>query len=108
MSLHSWTNGGENVLALRVINADGTSGPNNDFKNPTEPGSIVECSDWDPTPECGNGLYCWPWGHGRSGKLHSGKKIWQVVSYELNEYVPLNGKVKCKRLKIIFSGTQSE
>ena len=43
------------VLVLRTVNADGTS--HNGFQWPIEVGAVVECPDWDPKPECGNGLH---------------------------------------------------
>ncbi len=95
------------MLAVRVINADKTSGPNNNFVNSIEVGSVITAPDWDPKPECGNGIHGWLWGMGRSGKNHAGNKIWQVVEVP-DDGVNLGGKWKWKWVKVVYSGTQAE
>ena len=57
--IHQWTNGTDHVLVLRYLNSDATS--YGGFQNPVEPGSVVTAPDWDPEPECGNGLHGWAW-----------------------------------------------
>ncbi|WP_445081510.1 DUF7666 domain-containing protein [Martelella alba] len=43
----------DTVLVLRTCNSDMTS--RNDFVWPES--GLVECPDWEPTEECGNGLH---------------------------------------------------
>ena len=104
--IHEWTNGGDSVLVLRVINMDGTSGPKNNFMNSTEVGAIIKCPDWDETRVCGNGLHGWPWGVGRKDKYHHENKIWQVVKADPKKGVHIGGKAKWPEFEVVYSGNQ--
>ncbi len=96
-----------NMLAVRVINANKTSGPNHDFINSVEVGSIITAPDWNPSPQCGNGIHGWLWGIGRDGKFPQGDKIWQVVEVP-DDGVQIEGKWKWKSVKVVYSGTEPE
>lgn len=92
------------VLVLRTSNADGTSRHDPRFHwNP--PGEITEAPDWDPTPECGNGLHGALKGQGW-GDLFNWEEgaLWHVVEVEESEVVDLDGKVKFPRGIVIFAG----
>ncbi|NJL72287.1 MAG: hypothetical protein HC888_12240 [Candidatus Competibacteraceae bacterium] len=56
----TWTNGGKEVLILRMCKKDGSS--SHGFVYPTKVGKRVTAKDWMPIKECGNGLHGWPWG----------------------------------------------
>jgi hypothetical protein len=84
------------VRVLRTCNADGTS--HNGFQWPLEVGAMVECPDWNPLAECGNGL------HG----LAEGKGDWKLLDWspdakalilevEADTIIELDGKVKFPR-----------
>jgi hypothetical protein len=84
---HQWTNGGEEVLLLRCINADGTS--YGGFVNSVTVGERIEAPDWDGGEnKCGGGLHGWPWGIGiGGGKNPDYAGIWQVLGCKPSEIV---------------------
>jgi hypothetical protein len=94
---------GQKVLVLRTCRADGTS--YGGFFWPES--GPVDCPDWQPTPECGNGLHGLLWGEGDGTLLNWGKDArWKVVEVEDEAIVSLNGKVKFPRGNVLHTGTQ--
>ena len=68
----------------------------------------VECPDWSPRAECGNGLHGWLWGE---GDLSAGGGVWEdpnarwlVVRVLAADIVELNRKVKFPRGEVVFCG----
>lgn len=63
--------------AKKTVTVLRTCGPNGEahggFKWPLEVGAVVECPDWQPTPECGHGL------HG----LLDGQGDWDLLDWSL-------------------------
>ena len=91
------------VCVLRSADKDRQS--RNSFQWPAT--GAVECSDWDPKPECGHGLHGLLWGIGDWSLCRCSDKdaVWQVVEVEESLLVSLNGKVKFPRGIVIYSGT---
>ena len=91
----------ETVLVLRTCAADMTS--HGGFRWPEK--GKVEAPDWDPVPECGNGLHGFLWGEG-DGSLASfdASARWLVVSVEADAVVELEGKVKFPRGTVLHCG----
>ncbi len=89
-------------LVLRACNEDMSS--KNNFKWPTS--GVVECPDWDPVPECGNGLHGWLYGHGdgSANDYWAENDKWLVVSVETSTIVRLEGKVKFQKGDVLFCG----
>ena len=84
------------VRVLRTCKADGTS--YNGFKWPLEEGAVVECPDWKPLAECGNGLHGLLDGEGDWGLLDwSVEAKALVVEVEAGTIVEIGGKVKFPR-----------
>ena len=74
-----------------------------DFKWPES--GLVSAPDWDPKPECGNGLHGLLWGEGDGSLLNWDKDAkWLVV--EIEEYVDIQGKVKFPSGNVVFAGNQ--
>ena len=101
---HNWTDGGDRVLILRRINADGTSYNGFDgWGEPTEIGKVVTCPDWEPQNKCGGGLHGWPWGMGL-GDGHEYSIIddrWLVVAARPEDVVgELENGQKCKAREV--------
>ena len=91
------------VLVLRNCKSDMTS--HNGFKWP-ETGH-VEAPDWDPKPECGNGLHGLLWGEGVGSLLYKGEGTkWLVLEVDEEGIINLDGKVKFKECDIKFCGSQ--
>ena len=84
---------------LRTCNANGTA--YGGFVWPEK--GLVECPDWKPTANCGNGLHALLNGQGNAGLINLGDVRWQLVGFD--EYVDLNGKVKFPRCEVA-SGSQ--
>jgi len=86
------------VLVLRSCKADMTS--KNGFVWPKA--GPVECADWNPKPECGNGL------HGLSlGQQDPGvwlEELCQVVRVAEGDIVDLRGKVKFPKGVVVYTG----
>jgi hypothetical protein len=69
----------------------------------------VSAPDWDPKPECGNGLHGALWGEGDGTLLNwAPDAVWQVVEVEAALLVDLKGKVKFPRGVVVYSGTREE
>ena len=85
--------------ALRTCAADMTS--HGGFQWPTE--GRVEAPDWDPRPQCGNGLHGLLMGKG-DGSLcdWSSDAKWLVVG--IDEWVDLDGKVKFPAATVLYVG----
>jgi hypothetical protein len=66
----------------------------------------VECKDWDPRAECGNGLHGLLKAEGQSDhlRMYGEDPAWQVVMVELSTVVDLGGKIKVPRGVVIFTG----
>ena len=89
------------ALVLRTCNSDMTS--RNGFIWPKS--GPVECPDWTPSLECGNGLHGALWGQGNGSLLDwSLDAVWQVVQIE--ERVDLDGKVKFPRGIVVHTGNR--
>ena len=93
----------EKHLILRTCNADMTS--RYGFKWPRS--GHVAAPDWNPAPECGNGLHGFLRGEG-DGDLAdwSSDAVWLVA--EVETYVDLEGKVKFPAAHVIFAGSRLE
>ena len=65
----------------------------------------VAAPDWDPAPECGNGLHGFLRGEG-DGDLAdwSSDAVWVVA--EVETFVDLGGKVKFPAAEVIFAGSR--
>ena len=88
---------------LRTCNADMSS--RNGVIWPRE--GVVECPDWKPTTECGNGLHGALWGEGDGALLSwEADAVWVVAG--VDEWIDLNGKVKFQRADVVFSGPRDE
>ena len=96
----------ESVYVLRCVPPNMRT--TRDFLWP-ESGS-VECSDWKPTAECGNGLHGWLWGEGdlsaSGGVWEMTDAKWLVVRVAKADVVDLGGKVKFPRGEVVFCGTR--
>ena len=89
------------VLVLRTCASNRTS--HEGFTWP-ESGPI-ECPDWKPTAECGNGLHGCLWGEGDGTLLDwSPDARWLVVEVRASEVVDLAGKVKFPRGVVVHCG----
>ena len=90
------------VLVLRTCAADMTS--RNDFRWPES--GHVEAPDWDPTPECGDGLHGLLWGKGDANLMAHVKpdSKWLVVEVDATLIVDLGDKVKFPRGNVIHAG----
>lgn len=95
----------DETFVLRTCCSDGRS--YNNFKWPKR--GPVKCPDWDPAPECGNGLHGALLGNG-DGTLFNWSKnaLWQIVKVKKSEIVDLGGKVKFPRGYVLFTGNQKE
>src|ERR1700690_4396926 len=93
------------VLVLRTCGANMTS--KNGFKWPEK--GAVECHDWLPTAECGNGLHGFLWGEGDGGLANwAADAKWLVVSVLEKEIVLIDRKVKFPRGNVVFCGGRKE
>jgi hypothetical protein len=93
----------EKHLILRTCNANMTS--RNGFKWPRS--GHVAAPDWNPAPECGNGLHGFLRGEGNGGLADwSSDAVWLVA--EVETYVDLEGKVKFPAANVIFAGSRLE
>jgi hypothetical protein len=102
---HNWTDGGDRVLILRRINADGTSyGGFNGWGEQSTINNVVACHDWSPRNKCGGGLHGWPWGMGL-GDGHDYSIIddrWLVIAARPEDVVgELEGGHKCKAREVV-------
>jgi|GEM_PF-2882875 len=91
------------AYVIRTSAADGRS--HNGFIWPREIGATVECPDWAPTNECGNGLHGCLDGVGDWSLLSSAPDaLWWVIGVRREECIDLGGKVKFPRGKIAYAG----
>ena len=89
------------VYVLRTCASDMTS--HGGFKWPES--GPVEAPDWDPKPECGNGLHGLLWGEGHGALLDwSPSARWLVIKVPGSDIVDLDGKVKFPRGEVVFCG----
>jgi len=93
------------MLVLRTCNDDMTS--YNGFVWPVS--GPVSCVDWDPNPECPNGLHGLAWGKsdGRLSPWYTTKK-WLVVYVEDKDVVDLDGEVKFPNGDVVFCGDRKD
>jgi hypothetical protein len=116
---HTWTDGGDKVLILRRIDANGTSNSQRlvngqsvtrePFRWPDGINVEVQCDDWDPRPVCGGGLHGWAWGMG----LGDGADYdiiadrWLVLAADPADVVgelEKGWKCKCRRAIKLYDG----
>jgi hypothetical protein len=65
----------------------------------------VECPDWKPVAECGNGLHGLLWGEGDASLLNwSDDANWLVVEVAAADVVTINRKVKFPRGVVVYCG----
>ena len=65
----------------------------------------VECPDWKPVAECGNGLHGFLRGCGHHKLANwTDRAVWLVVEVKTSEIVSLEGKIKVPRGRVIYSG----
>ena len=109
--IHTWTNGGEEVLILKcvppggIVSGTGSDGTGYRFEWPLAVGMLVEAPDWDPAPRCGGGLHGWAWGLAiGDGKEPDWGAEWIVFGAKPEDVVDLGGKVKAKQGVIRFIG----
>jgi len=102
--LHKWTNGGDEVLLLKFVGADGLSysgadraGKSVEFKWPLEVGAVVEAPDLRDDDLCGGGLHGWAWGHGvGTGKEPDWQATWIVFGCDPQHVrLAVQDKPKC-------------
>lgn len=90
-------------LVLRTCRPDMTS--HSGFVWPRE--GRAAAPDWDPRPECGNGLHGLLCGQGDAGLLDwSDDAVWMVVEPD-GEIVNLSGKVKFSAAEVLFAGDRA-
>ncbi len=91
----------ETTYVLRTCAADMTA--NGGFVWPKN--GPVECPDWNPQPECGNGLHGLLMGEGDAQLLSWAPDAkWLVVAVAAKNVVDLNGKVKFPRGEVVYCG----
>ncbi|CAB4126938.1 hypothetical protein UFOVP75_46 [uncultured Caudovirales phage] len=89
-------------LILRTCNADMSS--RNGFVWPVS--GHVQCPDWSPVPECGNGLHGLLWGEGDNHLDFNDTAKWLVVEVLNTDIVDLGGKVKFPRGTVVHVGNR--
>jgi hypothetical protein len=97
LDFHKHANDAGEVLILRRIPQNRIT--HSGFVWPSGVGSFVECSDWEPTQKCGNGLHGWPWGFGLGDGCDYDiiGDIWLVVGCKPEDVIgELEGGAKCK------------
>ena len=87
------------MYVLRKINEDGK---HYNFKWPMEINTIVECPDWNPEPQCGNGFHGLLEGNG-SWSLLQGFH-WAILDVDEQDIIDLDDKVKFSKCKIVHIG----
>lgn len=92
-------------LILRNCDAGGKS--RKGFQWDTTIGGTTKATDWNPTPECGQGLHGWLWGEGNASvSSYNDSPIWLVC--EIKEYVTIGSdKVKFPLAKTLFVGNMA-
>jgi len=78
-----------------------------DFQWPSS--GLVSVPDWDPKPECGNGLHGLLSGEG-DGSLLSKKNTakWMVIAVVKSEVVQIDSKVKVPKAYVVFVGSKKD
>ena len=106
IELHQWTHTGEKVLFVRRCDKNMKS--YGGFVWPKE--GKLACSDWDPAPNCGNGLHGWPWGIGIGlGSDFENDDVWQVTAANPEDVSEIEfGKCKYKECEILLTGSMLE
>jgi hypothetical protein len=99
------------IRVLRTVKSDLTSYGGFKYPEWNDEPVYVECPDWNPTIECGNGL------HGITRDIN-GYKIsqeydtknikWMVLEVDENDIILLGNKVKFKGGNIIYCGDNAE
>ena len=116
MPVHQWTNGGDEVLIVKVVDKDGkTSGDSNgvkwEFEYPLTVGASVTAPDWNTDKQCGSGLHGWAWGvgvgNGKRSKFDGSDK-WIVIGSKPKDVINLDAKVKTKQAVVRMVGTWRE
>ena len=101
---HRWTYDGDKVLVVRQCAHDGSS--SHGFVWPKS--GPVECPDWQPHNNCGNGLHGWPWGLAMGdGAEPNFTSLWLVVAVDPKDIIDVedaHGKVKFKAGEVVFAG----
>jgi hypothetical protein len=71
---------------------------------------MVECPNWDPKPECGNGLHGLAWGDGDWCLLSDADDaVWMVVRVASEDVVKIDdSKVKFRRGFVEYAGARGE
>ena len=94
------------VLVLRTTDADGKS--YGGFQWPEK--GAVACKDWNPKPECGNGLHGLLWGAGAGDLLDwSEDTRWLVVEVLASEVVKIDDqKIKFPHGTVVFCGKRDD
>jgi len=91
------------ALCLRTNNEDMTS--YNGFRWPDS--GYVTAPDWQPTPECGNGLHGLLWGDGDASLLNwDATAKWLVVEIDADSAINLDGKVKFPNCVVVHVGNR--
>ncbi len=91
------------TLVLRTVASDMTS--RDGFLWPVK--GPVECSDWDPTPECRGGLHGLAWGMGDATVIPvEADRKWLVVRVLTSDLVEFEDKVKFPRGTVVHCGDQ--
>ena len=91
------------ALCLRTNNEDMTS--YNGFRWPDS--GHVTAPDWQPTPECGNGLHGLLWGDGDASLLNwDATAKWLVVEIDADSAINLDGKVKFPNCVVVHVGNR--
>jgi hypothetical protein len=89
------------TLILRTSDHDRKA--HNGFQWPAS--GVVECPDWNPRAECGNGLHGIRWPEGDWSDIKNYENpVWQVVAVEESTLVAIGGKVKFPRGEVVYSG----
>jgi hypothetical protein len=89
------------ALVMRTCNADLTA--HGGFRWPA--GGPIECPDWQPIAECGNGLHGLLWGGGDSDRLDwSPDAKWLVVAVWETDVIEIDRKVKFPRGWVLHVG----
>jgi len=91
------------ALILRCCKSDGTS--RNGFTWPEK--GTVAAPDWEPNPECGNGLHGWLRGAGDVNCwTHNLDDLWIVAAVSESDCIDLSGKVKFPSCRVLYRGNR--
>jgi hypothetical protein len=99
-----WTNNGNRVLVVKCVGTDGSA--YGGFKHPTKVGDHVTAPDWDPKPECGNGIHGWAWGFelGEGMEPEYRDALWLVYAVDPALIIDISGKCKFQTGELVYSG----